>query len=68
MWHILIKQKQNLPVHKFEFNKVRSNSCVIPYDFKKEIKQCYSDWAASVEETATFGPYVGQNITNNSSA
>jgi polycystin 2 len=43
-----------------------SNSCVIPDDFKQEIKQCYSDWAESVEEKQPYGPYLTLNITNNS--
>lgn len=41
-----------------------SNSCVIPDDFKQEIKQCYSDWAASVEEKSPYGPYLGQKVSN----
>lgn len=45
-----------------------SNSCVIPDDFKQEIKQCYSDYAPSVEDKQTYGPYVGQNMTSNITA
>jgi hypothetical protein len=44
--------------------RVMSNSCVIPDDFKEEIKQCYSDWAPIVEEKQPYGPYVTHNLTN----
>lgn len=48
--------------------KVRNDSCVIPDDFKQEIRFCYSDWAPSVEEKEPFGPFVGQNMTSNVTA
>ncbi|RNA43788.1 polycystic kidney disease 2-like 1 [Brachionus plicatilis] len=48
--------------------RVRNDSCVIPDDFKQEIRFCYSDWAPSVEEKEPFGPFVGQNMTSNVSA
>lgn len=42
--------------------RVQSNSCVVPSDFSVEIKYCYSDWAASVEDKSRFGPNTS-NLT-----
>jgi hypothetical protein len=44
--------------------RVRNDSCVIPDDFKNEIAECFSDYASSLEEKRPYGPYWGQNYTN----
>jgi polycystin 2 len=44
--------------------KVRNDSCVIPKDFRNEIKECFSDYAAVLEEKRPFGPYAAVNNTN----
>lgn len=40
------------------------NSCVIPDDFKMEIKNCWSDWAPNYDDKTPFGISISQNITN----
>ena len=44
--------------------RVRNDSCVIPKDFRNEIKECFSDWAPALEEKRPYGPYWAQNLTN----
>ena len=44
--------------------RVRNDSCVIPKDFRNEIKECFSDWAPALEEKRPYGPYAAQNLTN----
>ncbi len=47
--------------------RVRGDSCVVPEDFRQEIKFCYADWATSTEDTKTFGKYKNiksENETN----
>lgn len=44
--------------------RVKSDSCVIPEDFRQEIRYCYADWSKGAEETDPYGPYVSQNATN----
>ena len=44
--------------------RVRNDSCLIPKDFKKEITDCFSDYDKSLEEKRSFGPYLDQNYTN----
>jgi hypothetical protein len=40
------------------------NSCVIPNDFKQEIKNCWADWAPNYDDKTPFGLYLSANITN----
>lgn len=44
--------------------RVKRDSCVVPEDFRQEIRFCYADWASSTEDTEAYGPYVSQNATN----
>ncbi len=44
--------------------RVRGDSCVVPQDFRQEIKFCYADWAPSSEDTKSYGPYITANATN----
>ena len=43
--------------------RVRNDSCKVPEDFSKEIKQCYDAYAPSIEDTGAFGPVNSQNET-----
>jgi hypothetical protein len=43
--------------------RVMGNSCVIPDDFKQEIKFCFADWSANFDDTTPYGLY-NQNVTN----
>ena len=44
--------------------RVMGNSCVIPDDFKQEIKYCFADWSANFDDTTPYGLYQA-NVTNN---
>ncbi len=41
------------------------NSCVIPDDFKTEIKFCFADWTSTFDDSTPYGLYTSANITNN---
>ncbi len=41
--------------------RVRSDSCVVPLDFRQEIKFCFADWASSTEDKKAYGPYAAAN-------
>lgn len=44
--------------------RVKSDSCIVPEDFRQEIRYCYADWSKASEETEPYGPYVTKNATN----
>jgi polycystin 2 len=51
--------------------RVKNDSCSVPEDFQQEIKVCFSDWAASVEDKLPFGQaisYAAKNLTNYTTA
>lgn len=49
--------------------RVRGDSCVVPEDFRQEIKFCYADWAKSTESDTPFGLYENApNATNDTTA
>ena len=35
--------------------RVRNNSCIVPSDFKDQIKVCYGPYSSGGEDTASFG-------------
>ena len=44
--------------------KVRNNSCVVPDDFKEEIRFCYNAYAPTYEDKDTFGLCENLNAEN----
>lgn len=44
--------------------RVKRDSCIVPEDFRQEIRFCYADWSSNSEDQEPYGPYVTQNATN----
>ena len=44
--------------------RVRGDSCVVPKDFRQEIRYCYADWDKTTEDKTAFGMFANNNGSN----